>query len=225
MSAVDPWCYDEDKLLACHQRVAEETNTPGEYLPMRGAMPEKFNAPQGNLYHDIRPQGFAMGAWLAGWSSLGLRRLPYGYALRPTRAFERVENVPWRGGTLHFEFGPLGRNLALEIDGRRVEGTLQVPEGMLGEGTHTVRLVEAEARTLWIRSRVQLDTVETDGGQTTYSFTAHGPAEISFARKPARAELTDPVGTTVECRWTHCRGIATVRFHLRGKGRLRTAES
>ncbi len=71
MSAVDPWCYDEKKLIALHQRLATETNTPGRYLPMGGAMPEKFNAPQGNLYHDIRPQGFAMGSWLAAWSAIG----------------------------------------------------------------------------------------------------------------------------------------------------------
>ncbi len=71
-------------------KIKEQSNRPGKYLPMGGAMPEKIDIPDGLLYHDIRPQGFAIGSFLAAWSSLGVRRLPFGLAVRPTTAFQQL---------------------------------------------------------------------------------------------------------------------------------------
>ena len=219
MTAVDPWLYDEKKLIALHLRLAAETNTPGKYLPMGGAMPEKFNAPQGNIYHDIRPQGFAMGAWLAAWSSLGLRRLPHGLALRPTAAFDRIENYAWRGHKLTFHFGASGRGLALEINGRIVQGTLQLPEKCLEDGSQ-IRLVEAPAQTLWLRSTVQLDQVVVTGGKVDYQFTAHGLSQISLSGRPDGAELTDGKGNPVSCEWSDTGAMRICFFSHFGPAQL-----
>jgi hypothetical protein len=209
MTAVDPWCYDEAKLLALHQRLATETNTPGKYLPMGGAMPEKFNAPQGNLYHDIRPQGFAMGAWLAAWSSLGLRRLPHGLALRPTAAYTRIENYRWRGASLTFHYGPTGRDLALEINGQRLEGTLQLPQSLLTQASE-LRLVAADSPTpLWLRSTVQLDAISTITDSRSYTFTAHGLSEITFSAPVTNPRITAVDGDII---WTESAGLHTARF-------------
>ena len=219
MAAVDPWLYDEQKILALHHRLADETNTPGKYLPLGGAMPEKFNAPQGNLYHDIRPQGFAMGAWLAAWSALGLRRLPHGLALRPTAAFERIEAYEWRGRSLTFHYGPTGRDLALEINGRRVEGTLQLPQSLLDRDSD-IRLIAASTRTLWLRSSVQLDEVTQAADGITYRFTAHGLAQITLSAAPVNATLTDPHGQLIDCTWHSNAGLHFCHFTHFGLGRL-----
>ncbi|MGF1451898.1 MAG: hypothetical protein ACFB21_07490 [Opitutales bacterium] len=217
MSAVDSWCYDERKLLRLHERLASETETPGKYLPMGGAMPEKFNAPQGNLYHDIRPQGFAMGAWLAAWSSLGLRRLRFGLALRPTVAFERIENFQWRGFSLHFHFGPTGRNLGLKVGSKHVEGTLQVPESLLADG-QDIRLVESEPRALWLRSTVRLDSVEAAERTITYRAEAFGLASVTFSEDlESRLDLKAADGGSIDTRWaTSTLGTSTVFFEHRG---------
>jgi hypothetical protein len=210
MSAVDTWCYDETKLLALHQRLATETNTPGRYLPMGGAMPEKFNAPQGNLYHDIRPQGFAMGAWLAAWSSLGLRRLPHGLAVRPTAAYTRLENYVWRGHALTVHFGPTSRDLALEIDGQRVEGTLQIPHDLLRPQSHIRLLAASSAAPLWLRSSVELLSVTTDAAarRRTYAFECHGLSAITFS-----AALNAPAFTGIETvTWVENQGMVTAHF-------------
>jgi hypothetical protein len=207
LAAVDPWVYDEEKLLGMHQRIAAEAERPGRYLPMGGAMPEKFNAPEGNLYHDIRPQGFAMGAWLGAWSALGLRRLPHGLALRPTTAYQCLKNYAWRESMLDVEFGPRSRQLALEIDGRRVEGTLQIPEKRLSPRSH-IRLVEsAKTDPLWLRSTVRLDDVSDHAHTRTYTFMAHGLSQISFSTAvEARMEGLPHV------EWTCCQGIHTAHF-------------
>lgn len=218
MAAVDPWLYPETKLLALHDRIADETNRPGKYLPMGGAMPEKFNAPQGNLYHDIRPQGFAMGAWLGAWTALGLRRLHHGLAVRPTGAFERIEHYAWRGMYLFFHYGPTGRDLALKIDGVVVEGTLQVPERALAAGSGAerhIRLVPARPGLLWLRSSVQLDEVaEPCGGEVArrYAFTAFGLSEITFSGDVPEAVLVDAEGGPIAGRRTMQEGLATIRF-------------
>lgn len=214
MAAVDPWCYDERKLLVLHQRLAEETGRPGRYLPMGGAMPEKFNAPEGSPHHDIRPQGFAMGAWLAAWSSLGLRRLPHGLALRPTAAFERIEAYPWRGRSLQFAFGPEGRALALEIDGRRLEGTLQVPESHLREDS-CIRLVSSAPALLWIRSSVQLNTVHPASGCTgprNFHCTAFGRSRITLSTAPEAWTLAAPDGSRLPSRGHTADGLFHIDF-------------
>lgn len=166
-----------------------------------------------------------MGAWLAAWAGLGLRRLPYGLALRPTAAFARLENYPWRGRTLDFVFGPTGRDLALEIGGTRISGTLQVPEQALpAGGRHTVRLVAAAgggpARPLWLRSAVQLDAVTAAGDRTLYRFTGRGLAAITFAGAPGNPMIADPQGTPIAATWSEAGGLHTCHFTRFGPATL-----
>lgn len=191
VAAADPWFHDEERLLAALLRIKDEALEPGRFLPMGGAMPEKLGAPQGNIFHDIRPQGFAMGAWLAAWASLGVRRLPYGLALRPTKAFEKLLSYPWRGRTLDFSFDDHGRTPALEINGTRVRGTLQIPEGALACGRNTVRLVEGCPGPLLLRSTAQLDDVRVEDGRQEYRFTCHGLTSLCFDDLAGKIALTD----------------------------------
>jgi hypothetical protein len=221
MAAVDPWVYPEEKLIGMHHHIAQQTMRPGKFLPMGGAMPEKFHALEGDLYHDIRPQGFAMGAWLAAWSSLGLRRLPYGLALRPTAAFDRIEAYPWKSGLLVFHFGPTGRNVALEIDGRIIPGTLQIPENNLPKSSQDIRLVAAEtACPIWLRSTVRLDEV-IPGKRHGYWFTCYGISQITFSEKPDSLTLRGSGGHPIDFRLTTCRGLATLHFTHFGPASLR----
>jgi hypothetical protein len=224
IAAVDPWVYPEDRALGILNRIADETEKPGRYLPMGGAMPEKLGAPEGNLYHDIRPQGFAMGSWLFAFAALGLRRLAYGLALRPTAAFDHIAEYPWRGRTLDLRFGPQGQDLALEVDGVVVHGSLQVPQALLdAPGAHTVALVAAPPTCLWLRSLVQLDAVVEHGGQRSYRFTAHGVGEITMSRRPVGAILRDAHGVDMPCSWLERDGLATCRFRHFGAAALRIA--
>ncbi len=223
VAAADPWVHGEERLRAVLETVRSEAMTPGEFLPMGGAMPEKLGAPEGNLYHDIRPQGFAMAAWLGAWAGLGVRRLPYGLALRATKAYDCLENYPWRSSVLHFHFGPSGKSLALEIDGRRIDHTLQVPQDSLHRGECTVRLVEAAepGGPLLLRSTVELLSVGRDAsGRIVYRFGAYGLAEMVFAGLPGVVSLLDERGTAVSFHRSNQTGRGGIRFSLRGRGML-----
>jgi hypothetical protein len=224
MAAVDPWFYPESKLLALHQRIEAETRHPGKFLPMGGAMPEKFDAPEGNLYHDIRPQGFAMGTWLAAWSSLGLRRLPYGLALRPTEAFEQIENYPWRGTLIDFQFGcKPSRNLGLEIDGEVICGTLQVPMDKVAEKQRAaIKLVDSGVPVIWLKSSVELQSVtQTEEDGFNFTFLANGLASITLDYTPRSCAIVTKDGSFLESReesQTRCHKIFFTHF---GEARLR----
>ena len=236
VAAIDPWVYPEEKLLAIHRAIAAQAEKPGKYLPMGGAMPEKFDAPEGNLYHDIRPQGFAMGSWLAAWAGLAVRRLPHGLALRPSAAIRRVEAYPWRGYELDLRIETSSRAAALRVGDRRVPGTLQIPQEALAAAVPVgaasvvvVALVEGGAQDrgpLWLRSTVELLSVSVsggaEGGVTAYRLRAHGPSEIVFAaERGAPARLRDAeTGREIFVAWGDEAGLRIARFAHRGEAVL-----
>ncbi len=197
IAEIDTWVFPEEELLTMLLRIKDQSNRPGKYLPMGGAMPEKIDVADGHLYHDIRPQGFAIGSWLAGWASLGVRRLPYGLALRPTQAFETLRNYSWRGKTLHFGFEAKTRAPVLEVNGETIHGSLQVPEAALTDGENTLRLVDGLDGQLLLRSNVQLDRIERTEGGFLYHITCRGISEMTFSRQPAETKLGAPDGADI----------------------------
>lgn len=217
LAAVDPYIGDEAQLLGIIDQVADETNRPGPYLPMGGAMPEKFDAPQGNLYHDIRPQGFAMGAWLGAWSSLGVRRLPYGLALRPTNAFTAIDHFPWRGQYLHFGFSGSCEHPRLRAGEQTCEHSLQIPDDLLA-ASDTIA-IEAGDQTgpLLIRSSVHLHAVTADGDAVGYRCTVFGLSELVFANAVTVEAITDAENRAIEhTTTTSPEGLGLVRFTATG---------
>lgn len=212
VTASDTWFHSEQRLLDMLVRIKDEAMKPGPFLPMGGAMPEKLGAPQGNIYHDIRPQGFAMGSWLAAWSSLGLRRLPHGLALRPTMAFEKLLNFPWRGRTLDFSFDYHGRTPALEINGTHIGGTLQIPESLLTDGRNTIRIVGGAPGPLLVRSTAKLDDIRIENGRREYRFTCYGLTALCFDPPVPEIELTTDAGVPIDFQT----GGGEIRFTARG---------
>jgi len=223
VAAADPWVHGESRLLAILLQIKDEAMKPGPFLPMAGAMPEKFDAPQGDLYHDIRPQGFAMGAWLGAWASLGVRRLPFGLALRPTFAYEKLENYPWHGKILDFGFDARGTEAALLINGRPVPATLQIPEEELDRERNEVRLVATTAQTvpLWLRSTVRLERVGMRKNLIEWEFTAFGLAEITVKDLPEQVRVERADKTALEVQREDRAGLTTLRFDWQGRGTLR----
>ncbi|MEM4247767.1 MAG: hypothetical protein QXH80_00720, partial [Candidatus Nanoarchaeia archaeon] len=162
---------------------------------------------------------------LYAWSSLGLRRLPYGLALRPTKAFEHITKYPWHGASLDFEFGTTTSNLALEIDGKIVYGTLQIPEKYISEKTsHKIRLIsDVKVRPLLLRSHVRLDDVKENESSITYYFTAFGIASLTFSLPIKNAILADDTGHSIPYTWQESNGLNICCFEHFGNASLTVA--
>ncbi len=180
IASVDSYLCDEQLLINALETIRKETETPGTFLPMGGAMPEKLNAPQGNLYHDIRPQGFAMGSFLGALSSLGLRRLPYGLAVRATAAIAEIEEYPWRGKTLHFVFKGATKHPVLQVNGREICGSLQIPEATLLPGRNDIAVVPGRQGLLLLRSSIHLEDVTQQEARLIFTGTSFGLSEMTF---------------------------------------------
>ena len=144
---------------------------------------------------------------------------PDGLALPPTQAFERLENYAWQGKSLHFEYGPSERALALEIDGVRVEGTLQVPEASLRDGSR-IRLVPASAGVLWLRSTVRLDRIANEGESRSFHCAAHGLSRITFSASLEEFTLHDAEGRTITCQTHAADGLFHIDFNHWGDFQL-----
>ncbi len=227
VAAVDPWLEGEDELLQILLDVKDETLKPGPFLPMGGAMPEKFDAPQGNLYHDIRPQGFAMGAWLAAWAALGVRRLPYGLALRPTRAFQKLENYAWRNMTIDFLFSKISRVGGLVVNGTEIPHTLQVPSDVLSGAHAEIALIEATAADslLLLRSTIELLSVRHDKNDFVYQLRAYGLSSLDFSRQPAKTAAFTIDGESIDLEVSVRPRITTLKFTAWGEVELRCSRS
>lgn len=217
IAATDPWVHGEQRLIELLLRIKDEAMRPGRYLPMAGAMPEKFDAPQGSLYHDIRPQGFAMAAWLAAWASLGVRRLPYGLAVRPTCAFQMLEHFAWQGGLIDFSFS--ANVSALTVNGHAYPATLQLPENALTVGKNSVMVPAEIAAPCLLRSTVRLLHCETNAtGEFGFGIESFGDAEMVFSEAPVGFDFSPDL--TVRPR-EESSGLFLLRFHHFGRISLR----
>jgi hypothetical protein len=180
IAACDTWTCGEALPLSLLLRISDDAMKPGPWHPMAGAMPEKFEAPQGNLYHDIRPQAFAMGAWLGALASLGLRRLPRGLALRPTRAYEGIQNHQAFGHRFDLDFRP-ETSPVLRVNGIPCPHTLQVPENLLQAPCNHLSLGgKPEVRPLLLRSNAKLLEVLRSANRLEFSLQATGATELLF---------------------------------------------
>lgn len=198
MTSLDTWFTDEEAIVKMHKLIHKDTMRSGKYLVMPGAMPEKYQAIDGDYYHDIRPQGFAIGTWMGAYSNLGLKRLAYGLTMRPTKTFEKIEQYPWKGNTLEFEWQTSEKECCLYIDDRAVEGSLQVPEAMLKSDSKISLRKGALQKRLWLKSTVELTNVQKESDELVYTFRAFGLSEITLSSAPESFSLKNKAGEQVE---------------------------
>ena len=181
VASLDTLACEEGELLDVIRKLVAQGLKPGKYLPMGGAMPEKYDAPEGEYHHDIRPQAFAQSAFLAACVNLGVRRLPFGLAVRPTKVLERLGRYAWRGGEIDFIFPGDPNARRLVVNGVEIPGTLQIPESALQAGHNEVTLTRGPVEPRLVRSNVRLDRVQ-DG---TLTIAGCGNNELVFDAPPA----------------------------------------
>lgn len=216
ISACDPWVSGEETQLSLLLRISEDSMKPGPWHPMAGAMPEKFEAPQGSLHHDIRPQAFAMGAWLGALASLGTRHLPHGLALRPTQAYRGIENHEAFGKQFDLDFTPDPQTV-LRVNGHACPHSLQVPENALRPGRNTLALGgRPEERPLLLRSDVKLLSVEALDDHVAYLLEVFGTAELLIEGNANGAACMGDDGVKIEFTLSKTATRNFLRFRHRG---------
>lgn len=189
VAAIDALQCHEAELLAVLNALAGQALKPGKYLPMGGALPEKFDAEEGAYYDDIRPQAFAQAAFLAAATSLGVRRLPFGLAVRPTRTLARLDAYVWRDAEIDFLFPSDPTRRQLLINGTPSANSWQIPDNLLRPGHNEVTWAPGEARCVLARSNVRLLAVHADDETVAYHIECFGESELAFTAEPGEARL------------------------------------
>jgi hypothetical protein len=211
IAAVDPIMCDEQELARALHYVVPQGQRSGKYLPMPGVIPEKYDIPDGAYYDDIRPQAFAQSSFLAACTSLGVRRLPFGLAVRPTRFLEKLESFVWRDTRIDFVFG--AAHEGVWIDGAPLPRSLQLPAASLPAGRVVVGVGSLPAQGVLARSNVDLRAIAVEGADTRYEFEAHGLCELVFTHRPSSFALTP----AFPVQWTQESGLCFARFTAVGR--------
>ncbi len=189
VAAIDPLQCDEAELLAVLHALTEQALKPGKYLPIGGALPEKFDAEEGAYYDDIRPQAFAQASFLAAATSLGVRRLPFGLAVRPTRTLARLDAYAWRDAEIDFVFPSDATNRQLVINGTPSPNSWQIPENLLRPDRNEVSWAPGESSCVLARSNVRLLAVHAEAEAVAYHIESFGESELAFTANPSGAHL------------------------------------
>lgn len=210
-ASVDPLTCDPAELHHVLAELTAQGERAGQYLPMPGTLPEKFDAPEGSLHDDIRPQSFAQSAFLAACASLGLRRLPFGLAVRPTRFLRAWHAYTWRESELHFDF--TAPHEGVQINGQPLPGTLQLPQSALPPGPVHLTVGSLPASGTLARSNLTLLTATAQSpASTVFTFTAHGASELVFTQRPSSLLLDPPTPFL----WSHESLLWFARFQASG---------
>ena len=175
MLAADPAWRDPAQTLADFAALFPEVDRAGAFMPMRGAVPECVNIPDGDPFHDLRPCGFAVGQWIAVPYSLGLRRTAGNWAVRGTDALRRIPcqtlgrataELTWTGGA------PI---CGVRVDGKALEHTLVLPDDVLGAGHHRIEVGGAVGRgPVLIDTEARLIRFQVVDGQVRYHLHGYG---------------------------------------------------
>jgi hypothetical protein len=215
MASLDTFVYPEEKILAGLKLIERQSWNSGFYHPMPGAMPEKVDAPQGVIYHDIRPQAFAQACWMGALANLVVRRMPFGLAVRPSRFIKTLRDFHWQDAVIDFACPAVDGLPLLLLDGEPVAHTLQLPDGKPGHGHHTIQLTEGGLAPVLARTSLRLNRIEAAEGRVRFAGIAYGFAEVSFLDAVQGLEITSEDGTAIAFSQSIEGRLVVIRFqHL-----------
>ncbi|MGB9747975.1 MAG: hypothetical protein ACPLXM_13700 [Bacteroidales bacterium] len=216
LTSMDNEIFDEDSLIAALDYLVPQSVRPGKYLPMPYTIPEIVDEEDGDPFHDVRPLVYSSAPWTSAVTSLGVRRLPFGLAVRATKYLESLKNYEFLNTKIDFVFEGSGRINKVTVNGRALKGTQQIPENLLGCPKNNVIITmgsgPAEPNTL-ISSSMKLK--ETNG--TNYILEGFGKNSLCFRELTKKPVLTDAAGKAVSPEVSVVDGLTYLDFYGRGK--------
>jgi hypothetical protein len=219
LANLDPeWC-DEPEIMDAIGFAAEQCYRPGAYLAMPYTVVEMFNQPDGHPWHDVRPQAFSIGPWLATVCGLGLRRQPHGLAVRAGRSLSKISAYEYRHARIDATFAGSGEHVEVTVNGRPLAHALQIPEDRLAPRTAVAvrRVRRAAPGPVLVGSTVRLDSLAVEAHGPVYSITGYGLNTLEL-RGRAGFALQDAAGGAVP--FTEHRDGDRVWLMFEGRGRF-----
>lgn len=222
LTSFDTELYSEDQIMKALDYLVPQSVRPGKYLPMGNTIPEMVNTKDGDLFHDVRPIVFSIAPWLSAVSNLGVRRLPFGVAVRGTKYLESVNHYEYKGGLLDVTYRGQGEISRVVVNGKPLEGTLQIPEDRIVKGENKVEVEMAPgaaAKDCLIASTVRVDSVE-GGGFRVHGF---GKNTLTFKGLTKTVKVSSVGGAAVAIKSESEGDVTWIDFPGRGDFRVTLA--
>jgi hypothetical protein len=219
LTSLDTDVTDERDIMAMIDYAAEQSYPAGKYLPMPYTMKEMTDYPDGHPYHDIRPETFTSGPWYGTMAAFGVRKLPFGIAVRPTRYIDRIEKYEYQGALIDINFEGDGPLRSVTVNGQALRNTLQVPEDVLRQGANSLRVqmgTAAAPEPLLVASTVKLLSVAHNRKSITYNLDTFGKNVLTFRNLPAKLRILGADGKPLPFERHEQDGRSYIEFAGRG---------
>ncbi len=222
LGSLDIYHFDQDKIMQATEYAAKECYKPWTDLPMAYSMVEMSGVfPPGSGHH-IRPQMFTMGAWFGAMGNLGVRRLPFGIALRPSQKLTAYENYQYKNHLVNVEYEGTGNSIKnILLNGEELRFTWQIPALALEKGKNHVKVVlggKKQNPSTLIASSMELINVKTAAdNKVLYTFRGYGNNKIEWINtNQQNIKITDKKNREIEYEVMHYNGNMITTFKGQG---------
>lgn len=219
LTSLDTETFPEDSIMAALDYLVPQSVRPGKYLPMPYTIPEIVDVEDGHPFHDVRPLVYSIAPWLSAVVNLGVKKLPFGIALRPSNQLNNIENYQYKNSLLNIAFSGTGAISRILVNGKELKNSLQIPDGEIlkGENTVTVELKkEAKQANLLVSSTVRLNQMKVQDDAVLYEITALAKNLLVFKNPDKKILILDSSGKEVPFTKNEHEGLQHVEFN--GKG-------
>lgn len=198
LAGLDTEFVDEDSIFRSLVSTLPYNVHSTPLMPMAYTMVETLGAAEGT-YNDIRPQAFSAGPFQAAVANLAFRMLPFGLAVRASNHMSAAKNISCYDTTINMEFVGSGKVMYVEINGERLEYTLQLPVRMLrGRSNRVVVHLGEEARTpVLVHSTVRLLEIQTGEGFIAYLVDGYLQNVLVMRNANGKVRITDEHGKEI----------------------------
>jgi len=225
LRSLDTEFFSEDSIMLALDYLVPQCVKPGKYLPMPYTITEIIDVEDGHPFHDVRPIVFSIAPWLATINNLGVRRLPFGIALRSTKYLETIEDYQYLSGLTRFKYSGEGRISSIYINEKALEYSVQIPDAWLDKENNEVEVnmnAETDRANILVSSTVRLNDLVYKNDLPEYLITAYGRNILIFIDLVKTAIILDKNDNEMSFRqhtWNHFTfiefegsGDYTVRF-------------
>lgn len=198
LASLDTEFHPEDEIMTAIEKVAKLYYVPGKYLPMPYMLGEQTVIDEGNYYTDIRPMPFAAGPFLAAVMNLGIKRMPFGVALRPNNYILTVKDYEYKNALIDFKFQGEGQIQEITVNGKTLTKSLQIPENWLMNGKNTIQIRLSVANQsnepLLVYSSLEL----TDITDNSLFFKGYGKNYLIFKNAPENLNIINDKNENID---------------------------
>jgi hypothetical protein len=220
LASMDNEIFNEDTIMKTMDYCVPQCMRPGKYLPMSNTITEIIDVEDGNPFHDVRPIVFSIAPWLASVTQLGVRKMPFGIAVRATKYLEEISNFEFRKSFINFTFKGTGRIKEIQINGIPLKHSLQIPENSLKTGKNDINIQMEnipDENSVLIASTMRLLDINDNNNSIRYSFECYGKNILTFRNLDKKAIIKDASGKEIEAREQKTGNFSYLEFSGRGK--------